>query len=212
MMDTHYLTTTTRNTTMPNWCSNDFSVYGKTELVKKFIDDGFVKEDNQWKLSSYLPLPKELENTTYPCERNNGLIQKYGADNWYTWQMHNWGCKWDCTYDGEIGITPQESGNSSADFYFQSPWSQPNLWFDHITNQYPELTFTMYYSETGVDFCGVMHGEGGNVEHEQGEHEYMDEDGGVYHWDSDIEAYIDEDGNEAENQDDIEARNPFQYS
>ena len=45
-MDTHYLTTTTRNTTMPNWCSNDFSVYGKTELVKKFIDDGFVKEDN----------------------------------------------------------------------------------------------------------------------------------------------------------------------
>lgn len=50
----------------------------------------------------YLPMPTELEQTSAPnredANTKQALIQKYGADDWYTWCNNNWGTKWGC-YD-----------------------------------------------------------------------------------------------------------------
>lgn len=206
---------------MPNWCNNRLVVNGSTEVVEQFLTDG-INDSDEWTIGTYFPIPKELEDTTSPSEKKNtNLIEKYGADNWYDWNMQNYGCKWDC--DSYQELSSQDiihdgslSETGTLQIEFASPWSPPTVWMDKISKKYPDLDFTLYFSEPGMNFCGVMYSRDGASSIEEGEHEYMDGDGGTYQYDSDEDCYIDDEtdeevsAEEAEERD-IQLRNPFEW-
>jgi hypothetical protein len=195
---------------MPNWCQNDFTVYGNEEDIKKFIEDGKKNprenSDGDWSIGSYRPMPKELEETTSPSPSNADLIAKYGASDWYSWNVKNLGCKWDCS--GEIEID-----GDYASVSFDSPWSPPLEWFKYIVKKYPTLQFSLAFMETGMWFAGKAQSDGeGGVLLEEGEPIWEDGDGVLWEHNSDKEVYVSEDGEEISEDDawdSIFPKNPF---
>jgi hypothetical protein len=134
------------------------------------------------------------------------LIKKYGTDNWYDWNVANWGTKWDCS-SSECGY--QTDNKTYFSVGFDSAWCPPTNWFHKIVEMYPKLNFKLSYSETGCWFAGVMFSDEGLVCEEQGEPEYIDSDTGeVVTYDNDKDVYIDSKGNEIDS-DNVTDQNPF---
>lgn len=103
-------------------------------------------------MQEFLPCPLELRGEVSPNTANpREMTAKYGAADWYTWCVNNWGTKWDvgdkelCTDD-----LPIEAG--SITFSFDSAWAPPIAFYDHLQ----DLGFEVdaYYYEPGMSFCG----------------------------------------------------------
>lgn len=134
------------------------------------------------------------------------LIKKYGTDNWYDWNIANWGTKWDCS-SSECGYQTDEKTYFSV--HFDSAWSPPSNWFYKVAQMYPKLNFKLSYYECGCWFAGVMYSQNGEVGEEQGEPQYIDSNSGaVVTYDNDKDCYFDEDGVEVDS-DDVTDQNPF---
>ena len=195
---------------MPNWCSNTLWVEGNPEQLKEFISKSVKPlEDNPnynvFTLEGLYPTPAELlneaafsgiaddatENEKFLHElKVKALEEKYGYTDWYNWRVNKWGTKWDVC---ESAIHQQDEANFMVTF--DSAWAPPLIWLERIVPQFPELKFQLAYSEPGMGFCGrATSNEDGTLSFEEGELEYVDEDGelvrGELEWD--IINYLEE--------------------
>lgn len=144
---------------MPNWCANNLIASGNKAGLNAFREwlgsDGF-------KLSKIAPLPSELENTTSPVPESQKdaaklLTEKYGASNWYDWQVQNWGTKWDV--DAEV----QDCDDAGINITFDSAWAPPCQAIASLAKLFPSLTFTLTYDEPGMCFAGMLTACGDDV-------------------------------------------------
>jgi hypothetical protein len=134
---------------MPNWCNNNIELsHENPEMVKRALTaftDGRL-------LDEFIPLPAELKDTTAPArETDEALMEKYGASDWYSWCVSNWGTKWDISpYGAEINEYGVLVGA------FDSPWGPPIEAYAKLE----ELGFEVraYYNECGMGFAGVYEG------------------------------------------------------
>lgn len=130
---------------MPNWCNNNIELAHEDPAMLERAAAAF--RDGKF-LNEFIPLPKELEETTAPArETNEALMEKYGASDWYTWCIQNWGTKWDISpYACDI-----ENGQLVG--AFDSPWGPPTTAYEKLE----EMGFSVraYYSEPGMGFAGV---------------------------------------------------------
>ena len=122
--DNDYIKFVTRNynkyvsifgNTAYNNCKDFISVYDKYRdmLEKDFLEkkESLTKSDKTDIDYSQFNSAHELGNY---CE---GLIEKYKADNWYTWRNIHWGCKWNASftkYDEDSNV-----------IRFNTPWAIP---------------------------------------------------------------------------------------
>lgn len=141
---------------MPNWCNNNLSVVGPVAQIKKFKEqakwemketDGTIHKGD-FRLSSFIKMPKELDI----------------GENWYNWNITNYGCKWDC--DGELENDEIDflGVEAQLDYWFDSPWGPPIIWLEKVSKKYMKLKFTMCYEEPGMGFKGEAFAEKGIVE------------------------------------------------
>jgi len=131
---------------MANWCNNNIKIIGNEKELKKFCKK--IKENF---LNSFIPTPKELIGTqSPPIKKNQKLLIKYGADNWYDWNIKNWGTKWDFKLD--YLDTQNENERTLS---FDSAWEPPIEGFQRISKIYPQLIFFLDYEELGVGFKGI---------------------------------------------------------
>lgn len=85
------------------------------------------------------------------------------------WQIENWGTKWDCDLTehevDEEFVRSCEPGSSDVELYVDTmtAWSPPLAFFSHISPMFPDLSFTVVYSEPGCDYSGVMEVKDGEV-------------------------------------------------
>lgn len=140
---------------MPNWCNNTLKIRGDEKqiarLAKKIKPKTF--------LSSFIPLPKELEGTTSPSKKKNlNLILKYKYDNWYDWQTNNWGTKWD------IELETDEQNEYELIYSFDSAWTPPIKGIEKISAMFPKLTFWLEYEEEGCGFKGLARIQAGTTD------------------------------------------------
>lgn len=139
---------------MPNWCENCLIVKGQKEKVQEFVDKakGVIPyEDDELDelkgeplesllvFSNFYPIPKEV------------LSQD---DAWYDWALENWGCKWDPDQVELDVVTLGE--NAVATYHFLTPWSPPDAFVRKISQDMPELDFSLTYAEPGVGFYGKL--------------------------------------------------------
>lgn len=76
---------------MPNWCSQEISIYGETNEIKRFWDTIQGDDRQHIKLTNLMPMPTVLEGTTSPApltnEPNIGWITKLKSgemtQEWY---------------------------------------------------------------------------------------------------------------------------------
>lgn len=140
---------------MPNWCSNNIRVSGPDAALNEFAE---WLDDGKNLFGKILPTPKELADAQSPFkgtkEEGAALAAKYGVNNWYDWNIHNWGTKWDVEADvqqndGEIGLT------------FDSAWSPPQRAIALLAEKFNDLSFHHAYLEEGMCFVGYDDYEGG---------------------------------------------------
>ncbi len=134
---------------MPNWCSNTIEIQGTKEQINKFVS--FLEEKNgkEW-FDFFNPTPAELKE-----------------DGWYTWNVDNWGTKWNCDAQDWISIFNPNEDEASVSFWFDSAWAPPIALYEYIESN-TQLTVTASYLEEGMQFVGQF------VDGEDEYYEYTD--------------------------------------
>jgi len=154
---------------MPNWCENTLAVTGdgSPEGDKQYVDfrDKFLASgaDGEYKLAqTFLPVPAELEqDLTLYAEPVEALVEKYGTDNAYNWAIMNWGVKWgDCHTEEPVVF------EKSLQVSFDTPWDVMHKFFDKVSQDFPNLIFTLEFWLEGGEGAGTIawHGNSQNID------------------------------------------------
>lgn len=113
---------------MPNHYTNVLYVFDghRDEFEgRDMVADLVARKWADQPLNRATPMPAELEGTTSPAPVSRpDLVEKYGADNWYDWQILHRGIKWDAYQ----ALTPvQVPGDCWAvQLTFCTAWGPPN--------------------------------------------------------------------------------------
>lgn len=95
---------------------------------KKRIEEGDL-EEHEKKFGVTMPLTEEMRDD---------LLMKYGAADWYNWQVENWGTKWNA-YEQEL--------TDDGRIIFQTAWSTPHLLIEKLSMKFPECVFTVKFAD-----------------------------------------------------------------
>lgn len=138
---------------MPNWCNNTFEVVGKKEDIRIFEKHLDETNGKDW-FDFFLPCPQELKNVGNVSfdHTNEELVKKYGAADWYSWSVNNWGCKWNCDAN-DWAVNEYDEENESLTFWFDSPWGPPTELYRWISENTDFDVFGNYHEE-GMCFVG----------------------------------------------------------
>lgn len=145
---------------MPNWVSNSVSVRGSTEDLAKFRE-----------LAKGKGSPTGIENGKLIYDKGTGALSFWNfiepedkehyftGDNWYNWNVENWGTKWDAS-DSAVSSVDTPEGL----FYtFETPWGIPEPVFRAMVSQFPQLHFEFWSEEEqgwGASFASSIDEEG----------------------------------------------------
>ena len=117
---------------MPNWCSN--------VVVVSHADKSKLDEFRQAALKNQNKEAEGFMNVLVPEPADVG-------DNWYEWNVANWGTKWD------VEVTVTQDTDESVTIMFESAWAPPVRFYDYLTEQ--GYTVKGYYYESGMGFAGI---------------------------------------------------------
>jgi len=71
--------------------------------------------------------------------RNIKAFESTGYHDWYTWNLDNWGVKWDASNCKSKEL----SDFNTIIFEFDSPWGTPEQFIRELSKLYPNATFEM---------------------------------------------------------------------
>jgi len=137
---------------MPNWCYNNLSITATNDEQKAMLERVSKAEADDGFIGMFMPLPEILKDTTSPSpadldpELRTKMITETGFDNWYDWQVANWGTKWDPDVQGA------EFDGETLSVSFDSAWSPPIGFYEYLVEQGYEVDANYY--EPGMDFGG----------------------------------------------------------
>ena len=141
---------------MPNWCSNTVLIKGQKEEIRNltvFLTD----DESEFSFQKIDPCPEALNQASAPnrSEQNAAFnTKKYGAPDWYSWRVKNWGTKWNS--DG-ASVEIQEADDEDtliAIYNFSTAWSPPIPIYQKLAKMFPNTNIFVNYDESGVDFSG----------------------------------------------------------
>ena len=146
---------------MPNWCYNRVTAYGDEDKLKEIekifesktpFNDIFPMPDLKTIPNENGELPK-LEQMKNPD--GSILWETYNFpdgkndDRWYHWCIANWGTKWDLS---DLSIDYDDS--EQLELEFSTAWSPPEGIMQELKDRYPDLGFTCFYDEPGMECAG----------------------------------------------------------
>jgi hypothetical protein len=82
------------------------------------------------------------------------------GQDWYTWNIREWGTKW------EISEAHAEQTTNQLIYQFSSAWSPPEQALRKLAAQYPKLVFTLRCLDEGDCFASEIHWRNGKLEFE----------------------------------------------
>ena len=120
---------------MPNWCSNNLTLEhtdsAMIDRVETAVSAGKL-------LSEFIPIPAAQ------------------ADDWYDWNVANWGTKWDV---GDEYAVVSRTANT-IELCFDSAWAPSVVAYRLLREQ--GFTVEAFYYESGMSFCGKFDESGDN--------------------------------------------------
>ena len=114
---------------MPNWCDNSVTITHSDKSKIDAIEAGLSKEQHEF-FQTIRPRPATEE------------------DNWYDWNITNWGTKWEASI-----IDWERLGDNEIYVSFDSAWSPPIAVYEFMLEQGYDVE-AMYW-ESGMAFCGI---------------------------------------------------------
>lgn len=128
---------------MPNWCTNALIVSGSA----KDMDKWRIALANELNFEPHLSFSK-----LFPYPKDSNLSE-------YSWNIQNWGTKWDVSYEKDgvlLAIEPHYSELNEAVYDFDTAWSPPTALIHNIAKNFPGITFELSYYESGEVFAGKL--------------------------------------------------------
>lgn len=137
---------------MPNWVFNNLKIEGEERVISELRD----------KLSRPIPPHKGEESVAAPISFWNIICPPedkwgeyfethgWGPDgrtgdtsmNWYNFNNREWGTKWDaCNPDFS------QPNPTTLLYSFDTAWCPPARAFEHLSEQYPQLTISIEWQE-----------------------------------------------------------------
>ena len=151
---------------MPNWCRNRVTVFGKEEDIskiseifsdKKSIFDHIIKSPDWKRLPNekgeFPKLRQELNKDGSVFYETYNFPDGKNDDRWYHWNIQNWGTKWDITADS-VDIESYDS--EQLEIEFSTAWSPPEPICKKLRQMFPDLSFSWFYDEPGMEFAGYL--------------------------------------------------------
>lgn len=144
-------------------------------------EEAAVRINNDW---THRTQKHEGEGTirAISAQERGRRLRDYGADDWYSWNMNNWGTKW----QGSSAEILYEDGESII-ISFETPWSAPHKLFKYLQEELKLTIVGGSIYEDGSEF--ELHGSLAAFTnyftlHEEVEVDATDEveDGSYYEW------------------------------
>ncbi len=147
---------------MPNWCYNRVTAYGDEDKLKEIekIFESKTPFNDIFPMPDFKTIPNEngelpkLEQMKNPD--GSILWETYNwpdgtnDDRWYSWNVANWGCKWD------IDSQHVEDEDGWFQLEFSTPWGPPNEIYDRLVELFPDVGISWFYDEPGMGFAGYL--------------------------------------------------------
>jgi hypothetical protein len=154
---------------MPNWVHNNLQITGpkediaavKAQLNKPFemLHENWNTETGQYEkvntvydnpvFSFYnIIAPTDLE--TYHLQKDPKAEGMFDGDNWYNWNLRNWGTKWDVAVHNDEKYSDtdlQDEDEYSLCYRFNTAWGIPEEAIMNLTEQYPRLMLDLEFEE-----------------------------------------------------------------
>lgn len=121
---------------MPNWCNNKATFIPVTDEAKQLL-----KEFAEYLQD--LKGPSEAKFFGWFCP-----MPESEKDNWYEWNIANWGTKW----DSPVSLDNVYVKEGLMDFYEDTAWSPPVAFYRYMSNNGFEVEAGYY--EPGSGFYG----------------------------------------------------------
>jgi hypothetical protein len=175
---------------MPNWVYNGLTIEGSPDSVKKLMEQmntPFVRVHDNWSTETQQmqkqqvtypnpvfafwnivkPTNMEAYDGPQPKTEDFATAMTFPSDHWYDWNVRNWGTKWDVAVSStdtnpDTYMEETVNGENHVIYYnFETAWSRPMSALLNLSNQYPDLLFTLSYEEeTGWGGeCELLRGE-----------------------------------------------------
>ena len=156
---------------MPNWVFNHLTVKGDSkdiDVVKAQLNSPFSKEHTSWNPKTHtldtsttmysnpvfafwnIVRPTDLYTYAQQSDPNADPKVAWSGDNWYDWNIRNWGCKWDVGIADDnhfVDTSMDELKDGGVQYNFDTAWSPPSEAIEKLSSQHPNLTFKLYYEE-----------------------------------------------------------------
>lgn len=130
-------------------------------------------ENRDIDFNKIIPMPKILEDDSQEEfnkmtleERLVFLKENDGCDDWYSWRIRFWGCKWGASETCVIDKTHVT---------FQTPWNMPEEIFKAISKKFNTTVVVEYADECISENSGrVVYENGKELSYEQGDDKFYD--------------------------------------
>lgn len=154
---------------MPNWCVNELRITGPPAARAAFKDRAtkYVDPDNEAEYAKLDPTEAavtRMADALAETDRKTVLsftafnpIPVENKEDWYNWNIANWGTKWDAS-DPALNTTA-----TSLVYDFDTAWSPPCPAVIAMSKMFPELKFSLRYWEGGMGFQGKFVAKAGEI-------------------------------------------------
>ena len=165
---------------MPNWFYFTLNVSGEEKDVQEFVQN--VKGTDQYETSGrdfdfnhFIPQPDNIfrDNLSTDDEKR---CDELGIPNWYSWNIANWGTKWNACCDG------RDFNGNSVTYQLSTAWSFPTPVIEKMIEKYPNLQFEIEGEEESCAY-GVYIDSSREIWNEE-EPDFVDKENGMeVYWD-----------------------------
>ena len=158
---------------MPNWVYNGLTIEGNPESITKLVEQmntpfvdyieatgdlaygvKEIKYSNPIFSFRNIIAPTDLEAyKKQPAVYTKNTLD-FEGDDWYNWNIRNWGVKWDVAVSNDNKYTdtymegPTANGDNLVVYYtFNTAWGIADKALANLSLQYPDLLFTLGYEE-----------------------------------------------------------------
>ena len=161
---------------MPNWCENEVTIGGPTDVMATFLEAaGYAKRE--FSFQRLRPMPEALEGmfskdhelwfrTTGQkydyancVEVTTAELQElklaYGCNNPRAWMSRNWGVCYEAT-SVDYMTDDEWSETRSVTVYFDTAWGPPDMLYEFLLFKYPSLNIDWFYKEPISRFAGWL--------------------------------------------------------
>jgi hypothetical protein len=160
---------------MPNWVYNTLTIQGpkdQVDSIKDKLNSPFTREMENWNMDTMsmefntytydnpvlafwnISRPTDLETYKLQSDPNEDKTVLFSGNNWYDWNVRNWGTKWDVAVsndeqypDTQIYEYKSEGDDHWVVYGFNTAWSPPVPAIVKLSELVPNCVITLSYEE-----------------------------------------------------------------